>query len=668
MPHTRGSTSTAGSGGREHDSHASQSSLGDHGNSRRSLAKRIRRQKPKAAKSDHPKASASASTSSPPGFVAATSMSIRQSPPPTKPVATSIDTKGKGRAFEGDTPLETLETKLVEQIPISSSSYSGGLQTSALAAEDLERDQSMNTGNLAKEDASPEDSAASSTDELPYVSSPTPSSHATPQAKGGSRAASATPKSSPFKAPITGFEFLAARNNVVVRAPISSSISSKPTATGLGIAGQGLEEMPIEQDKAAESRSKAQVNDLNVSGSTKKKVASSPLTWSTDHKALDAATLGSPTLGSMREPDDQEELARNAITKAAFSVSQATILQELAKRKAQKKSDQEASALTQAAPQPSTNGEPPEALSASNLGDAAVPEDGVKRRDMVSSRWKPLSPPSTTDVAGNGHARVEAAASSVPDRSPILGGGATSATADAEEEIDDGASDASNTSFFIHDVVRDDDRACGWEALDPNFHSAEKKRHRLENTIYELNKRYRPSPAIIAARREMLLSIRKRLNWTLKDWAPDFQYKLETFGSTKYGLDTDSSDLDLCIVDPHRPDGFRNACDLYDLSEPHNGHRDIIASTEEDEETIPSTPLSRHKRNKKWAQSETRKRMTLGDVYDVHRLADTLRKMGHQDIIAIPNAVVPIVKFKSREGLKADMVSLWYMYLHERLC
>jgi predicted nucleotidyltransferase len=240
----------------------------------------------------------------------------------------------------------------------------------------------------------------------------------------------------------------------------------------------------------------------------------------------------------------------------------------------------------------------------------------------------------------------------------LVGDGTTSATADIEEEIDDGASDVSNTSFLVRSVARDGDLSRGWEDLDSGYTTREKARQRLQKSIYQLNKRHRPSPAVIAARREMLAAIRKRLNNMLKDYTPNFQYRLETFGSTAYGLDTDTSDLDLCIVDPHRPEGFRNASDLYDLSTrfSNDGKVEALATTEEDEENAASTPFSRHKRNKKWAEPEIRKRLSLGEIYDVHRLANALRNMRYQQVIAIPNAIVPIVKFKSQEGIKADMV------------
>ena len=74
-------------------------------------------------------------------------------------------------------------------------------------------------------------------------------------------------------------------------------------------------------------------------------------------------------------------------------------------------------------------------------------------------------------------------------------------------------------------------------------------------------------------RRELMEKVRKKVNGLLSEWRPDFQYQILPFGSTAYGLDTDNSDLDLCIFDPKRPEGFRHAADLYDLdADEADGH------------------------------------------------------------------------------------------------
>lgn len=646
------STSAADSPRRKLNRHASRSSLHDGQQSGSETSKK--RRQPKKEVPDNKSTTTSSSSSCLPGFVAATSLtSSRQSPA----VATSLDVKGKGRASDSD-GRPAIDQKESNVLTMDVDLSNDLLQSGAVYGNDTTPITPSLVSNTVsdKEGTSPQDSAASSTDELPYSPSPTVSPRVIPQKKMAVRDSSVTPKSSPFKAPLTGFHFLAARNLAVEERSFTAVV--KPNAEGLGIAGTGLENMPVLQHPATAPPATVQENRSAPLDPAKKRITSSPLTWSSDHKVFDAPTLGSPTLGSMIETEDSQELARNAITKAAFSVSQATILQELAKRKAQSKASMQQTSEAQYTP-PSLR--QPEEITEKQKEQEEIsktgPEDGVKRKDMAVPQSQRLSPRSNMASTLNGSLDMPAPSSAL-DRSPLPGDGTTSATADIEDDIDDGASDASITSHLMHSVVRDADSAGGWEALDASYSTKDKARHRLQSAIYELNKRHRPSETVISARQEMLLAIRKRLNLMLKNWAPDFQYNLETFGSTKYGLDTDSSDLDLCIVDPYRPDGFRDVRDLYDLTVSDNGVREAIASTEEDEEHSTSTPFSRHKKNnKEWTKPETRKRMSLANIYDVQRLADTLRRMGHQQVIAIPNAIVPIVKFKSRAGIKADMVS-----------
>lgn len=121
----------------------------------------------------------------------------------------------------------------------------------------------------------------------------------------------------------------------------------------------------------------------------------------------------------------------------------------------------------------------------------------------------------------------------------------------------------------------------------------------------------------------MVADIRRKLDGMLDAWRYDFRYQLVAFGSTAYGLDTDSSDVDLCIIDPKRPDGFRSAADLYDLGD----------------------------------DPKKRQRLDLDPIYDVRRVAGALRRLGYPDVRPIPGAAVPIVKFTTREGIRADIVS-----------
>ncbi|CCM04354.1 uncharacterized protein FIBRA_06526 [Fibroporia radiculosa] len=85
------------------------------------------------------------------------------------------------------------------------------------------------------------------------------------------------------------------------------------------------------------------------------------------------------------------------------------------------------------------------------------------------------------------------------------------------------------------------------------------------------------------------------------------QYKIEMFGSTCYGSDSPHSDLDLVIVDPHRPHGIRP-----------------------DDRSLPP-------------------------VYDIHRLSYRIRTQ-FAKVEPVAKAVVPIVKFKDlRTGLSCDL-------------
>ncbi|CAL1711067.1 unnamed protein product [Somion occarium] len=77
-------------------------------------------------------------------------------------------------------------------------------------------------------------------------------------------------------------------------------------------------------------------------------------------------------------------------------------------------------------------------------------------------------------------------------------------------------------------------------------------------------------------------------------------YKVKVFGSSAIGLDSASSDLDLVVLDPARPDGF-----------------------------------SPYEKNK-----------SLAPIYAIKRLAKVLQKAGFRSIEARATATVPIVKFR----------------------
>lgn len=252
----------------------------------------------------------------------------------------------------------------------------------------------------------------------------------------------------------------------------------------------------------------------------------------------------------------------------------------------------------------------------------------------------------------NGQEHVDAASvqGSLPARLPAevttAGESTTDATATTTMDEDDGSesetdSNASVTSHLLRVSVRSVAQTRGWRSSATS--SASVSRWVLEQSILELNRRHSPSPLTLQKRRELMYAVRKKLNGLLPEWRPDFQYQIAAFGSTAYGLDTDTSDLDLCIIDPKRPEGFRSARDLYDI-EGQDAQAAGGASTDEEQ-------------NFRWGPQDRKTELGLDAIYEVRRLAGLLRRMGCKDVVPIPSAGVPIVKFKSADGIKADMVS-----------
>ncbi|KAF8066819.1 hypothetical protein FPV67DRAFT_1496629 [Lyophyllum atratum] len=108
-------------------------------------------------------------------------------------------------------------------------------------------------------------------------------------------------------------------------------------------------------------------------------------------------------------------------------------------------------------------------------------------------------------------------------------------------------------------------------------------------------------------------SVRRRRSETLKLVQDTIQeqygkrYTVETFGSARYDVSLPKSDLDLVIIDPERQHGFEPDCQL-------------------------------------------------PPIYNVRKLARILREAGFREIQCIPNAAVPIVKFKDpRTRLECDI-------------
>ncbi|KAF8576340.1 hypothetical protein K439DRAFT_1640587 [Ramaria rubella] len=132
-----------------------------------------------------------------------------------------------------------------------------------------------------------------------------------------------------------------------------------------------------------------------------------------------------------------------------------------------------------------------------------------------------------------------------------------------------------------------------------------------------------PPPPVLAARQKTILRVQNAIR---NRFGPE--YSIELFGSTRYGVSSATSDLDLVIMDPKLKDGF--------------------------------TPTALRNR--------------LPEVYNTRAVARTLTKSGFTQVLAVPWATVPIVKFRDPDtGLECDLNSndllgLWNTRLVERYC
>jgi len=71
----------------------------------------------------------------------------------------------------------------------------------------------------------------------------------------------------------------------------------------------------------------------------------------------------------------------------------------------------------------------------------------------------------------------------------------------------------------------------------------------------------RPSPESVAAREHLISELtdylnRERFHWGHPHSPAAMPVSIEPFGSIRFGLGTSGSDLDLCLLDPYRPNGF----------------------------------------------------------------------------------------------------------------
>lgn len=83
---------------------------------------------------------------------------------------------------------------------------------------------------------------------------------------------------------------------------------------------------------------------------------------------------------------------------------------------------------------------------------------------------------------------------------------------------------------------------------------------------------------------------------------------IEAFGSVRFGLATSTSDLDLCLFDPYRPDGFSES----------------------------------------YFRTGKGREVELPEIYDMRKLARRLKQEGFGKVTPVPFAGVPIVKFEAR--------------------
>ncbi|CDR35619.1 hypothetical protein NBRC10512_006491 [Rhodotorula toruloides] len=133
----------------------------------------------------------------------------------------------------------------------------------------------------------------------------------------------------------------------------------------------------------------------------------------------------------------------------------------------------------------------------------------------------------------------------------------------------------------------------------------------LAKEIMKLYELQRPSKAAVAAREHLIKELEHWLNGERFKWGhPHSPYshplRIEPFGSARFGLGTSTSDLDLCLLDPYRPEGF----------------------------------------SEKYFSSRNPTLKDLPDIYNMRRIAKSLERANLSDVRAIAGAAVPICKFK----------------------
>ncbi|BGP27196.1 PAP/25A associated domain family [Rhodotorula toruloides] len=133
----------------------------------------------------------------------------------------------------------------------------------------------------------------------------------------------------------------------------------------------------------------------------------------------------------------------------------------------------------------------------------------------------------------------------------------------------------------------------------------------LAKQIMKLYELQRPSEDAVVAREHLIQELEHWLNGERFKWGHPHNscsrpIRIEPFGSARFGLGTSTSDLDLCLLDPYRPEGF----------------------------------------SQKYFSSRNPNLKDLPDIYNMRRVARSLERANLSDVRAIAGAAVPICKFK----------------------
>ncbi|KAK4052792.1 hypothetical protein OIV83_002079 [Microbotryomycetes sp. JL201] len=137
------------------------------------------------------------------------------------------------------------------------------------------------------------------------------------------------------------------------------------------------------------------------------------------------------------------------------------------------------------------------------------------------------------------------------------------------------------------------------------------KQKSFDLQVLALYEHQRASPKVLRARARLISDLEDILNRYRFKWGhPHSSFTdplvVESFGSARFGLSTSTSDLDLCLFDPYRPDGF----------------------------------------DQKYFSTNDEYTTRLPEIYDMRTLARILNQAGFDKVVAISHAAVPIVKFE----------------------